>query len=451
MSGRRRWLAWGGLLALGAIWLAAIAVRDLLGRMAFPTVVRGARPADGRPVSGAAIAPDMLAAWLPPAPADALAYAIDEPLFNGSAVTLKRRWLWVPAGQAIVVDSRTGAVHVPIGTRFWKEFYLHLDTPLDEQSAGERRPGEQRSGDRRSGDSHAGGEEQLIERRILERVADDDGFLGWKFYKAHHLPQVPAHRLHLEAAGRDAARSIVPWFFRSDDWMPTQRVPQAVAIEIGGASAASARAGYVFPGTAQCVTCHAGATGWYARGSDSLAFGLTDLLADPERRARLKQRGWLEDDTDIVAAAPAGAMPDETRQLVKMLRHNCMTCHNAGPNALGRRTGFVLDPRIDYSAADLLALWSRPGLMMGTATRPIVTPGRPDESELMLRLRGEQGRRRMPPEEGGVHGLHARLIEQAERWIRTAGQAAAVAPRGASVPPSDPSSDARRHTGRSEP
>lgn len=434
MNGRRRWLAWGGLLALGAIWLTAIAVRDLLGRMAFPTVLRDARPADGRPASGAAIAPEVLAAWLPPAPADALAYAIDEPLFNGSAVTLKRRWLWVPAGQAIVVDSRTGAVHVPIGTRFWKEFHLRLETPLDEQSAGERRPGEQRSGDQRSADWRAGREAQLIERRILERVADDDGFLGWKFHKAHHLPQVPAHRLRLEAAGRDAARSIVPWFFRSDEWMPAQRVPQAIAIEVGGAPAASPRAGYVFPGTAQCVTCHAGATGWYARGSDSLAFGLTDLLADPQMRARLTQHGWLVDstgtDTDrnIVAAARVEAMPDETRQLVKMLRHNCMTCHNAGPNALGRRTGFVLDPGIDYSTADLLALWSRPGLMMGTATRPIVTPGRPDESELMLRLRGEQGRRRMPPEEGGVHGPHARLIEQAERWIRTAGRAAVPRP-----------------------
>lgn len=413
----RRWRIWSALLAIGAIWLGVVAARGVLGRLAFPTVARGVRPADGHPPSGAALTPEMFAAWLPPAPADALAYAIDEPLFNGAAVTLKRRWLWVPSGQAIIVDSPTASVHVPVGAKFWKEFYLRVDEPSDDERNIGGRPAEV---------SRSGGRERLIERRIIERVSGDDGFHGWKFYKAHYLPAVPAQRLRVPAGG-ESARSIASWFFRPDEWMPTQRVPQAVVVQVDDARGQATGTGYVFPGTAQCVTCHAGATGWYARDSDSLAFGLTDLLADPESRARLRQRGWLKDGGALVAPPQTDRAADETRQLVRMLRHNCMTCHNDSPNALGRRTGFVLDPRIDYDRTRLLAVLSRPGVMMGPATRSIVVPGHPDESELILRLKGELGRRRMPPEEGGVPGLHARLIERAERWILAAEPSASAA------------------------
>jgi hypothetical protein len=380
-ASQSRWRVVGSALVVAALlaWGLTLTTQLILTRLVFPSVSRGPRPADGRPATAAAVTSDQLEEWLPPAPMDALAYDIRTPLFNGADVQLKQRWIWLPAGASIreVGSPESPRTLVPIGTKFWKDFYLHID-----------------------------GVDHLVERRIIERVADPEGFHGWRFYKAHALPDAPSDDMRVSTIG------VRAFFLAPDAWLPSQRVPRAITLDVQDGERHVAA--YVFPGRTQCVTCHGGARGWYADGSDALAFGLTDLLRDPHARAELRARGWLT--SNVEPSAPVEA--DDTAGVVEALRHNCLSCHNRSQTALARLTGFTLDPRQRYTTRELAAVLSRRGVMMDVQTRPIVTPGVPEESEIILRLRGLYGRRRMPPVEGGVATMDERLIGRMERWIR---------------------------------
>lgn len=389
--------SWGlGMAGLCSFGLACALLGMTWFHSEFPTVARGPRPPDGRPTSGSSLAESRFQEWLPPAPGDALPYEIREPLFNGLDVTLKRRWLWVPPGRAIQETRRPGGpivVLVPPGTKFWKEFYL--DTPQGPR---------------------------LVERRLSVKAADRDGFLGWRFYTAHHL------RSRFSRQERSDMEPSSPYFLEADSWLPTQPRPRPLRVEFQGPEAN--RRPYIYPGTSQCASCHGGATGWYSSGSNSLALGLTDLLADHHLRAELKDRGWLRTDRreDRPLPSPAPSSEDldlrqkETDAFIALLRHNCLTCHNAGARAVARRTGFVLDPQKHYSTRDLIDALARPGVMRGAQTPPLVVPGSPESSELLLRLEGSATHRRMPPEEGGVPAPHLRLIERARAWISHSGK-----------------------------
>lgn len=369
-----------GGFAVGAVVLGLFIWRD----WDFPRMDRGRRPPPGRPAAGLLLASDEFRRWLPPAPADALPYEIAPPLFNGPDIAEKRRWLWVPPGQ-VLREIRGAAgyqIKVPAGTRLWKEFWLTT-----------------------------GRGQQLVERRLIERVPDGQGFNGWRFYKAHYLPERPSHQLSAEEplAGE--------YFLSSDDWLPTQPPMRAVSLTLREQAGTERR--YVFPGNTQCGTCHAGAQGFYPEGSGSLSFGLADLLRTQQMRAALLQRGWLVSENPPGEERPVShdALQAKTDRLVGVMRHNCLSCHNASPEAAARNTGFVLDPRREYSAQELWNLLSRRGVMQGTDTHPLVAPGTAHGGELFLRLRGEADRRRMPPSEGGVTSIHEVLLKQLEAWV----------------------------------
>jgi hypothetical protein len=100
-----------------------------------------------------------------------------------------------------------------------------------------------------------------------------------------------------------------------------------------------------------------------------------------------------------------------------MLRNNCLLCHNSSPRSAARDTAFVLDPIASFTRRELEGRLSARATFMGPRGKPILTPGKPKESEIALRLRGVEGRRRMPPLEGGVPDPDVELRQMVEGWI----------------------------------
>lgn len=348
----------------------------------FPHVERGPQPTSGIPPTGATLREANLDHWLPPPPKDAMPYEVRAPLFNGSDVVEKRRWLWVPKGTEIQVFSTSSGlrVDVPTGTMLWKEFWVR----------GEGAP-------------------QLVERRVMKRVNDSEGFEGWQFYKAHHLPERPRHDMNVGFIEAKAF-NMAP-----NSWHPTQPALRAISVSLG--IEAGLPREYVFPGRSQCVNCHGGAAGCYATGSNALVFGLSDLLANQESRTEMLRRQWLKQDSiwDQESRASEG-LTGETDRLVGLLRTNCLSCHNSSKNAMARRSGFVLDPQKRYSPVALAQALRQRGVMMGADTQPILNLERLSDSEILMRLEGRSGRRRMPPREGGVATKHEELIHAIKQW-----------------------------------
>lgn len=344
------------------------------------------------PQRGSEINTNLFGVQLPPPPLDALPYDVREPLSNGVAVPVKKRWLWVPDGQAIRVGA-TG-FDVPVGTMWWKEFYAETDRATF-----------------------------LIERRIIQRVVPSARHPdGWAFYSSYHLPEGElVSPLLLASTGADAA----PFMFSPTDWLPTQ--PRLDPLEVRFEDARGLQYAYVFPGQIQCQVCHAGATGAYPNADEDAVqvFGLHPNNLTPESFTALVARGWLvgADQTNVppVSAQPyADQSFDElTTTLTGVIRNNCASCHNPSPDAAASFTAFVVDPNADYSADALLALLSAPGMMVLDA-HPLVTPGDLMSSEIWLRLNGLEDRRRMPPVEGGLPDPDPAMLALWQAWIERA-------------------------------
>lgn len=88
------------------------------------------------------------------------------------------------------------------------------------------------------------------------------------------------------------------------------------------------------------------------------------------------------------------------QDVAPVLVANCVGCHSQGRPGL---TKGKLD----------MTTFAR--LMQGTPKEKVITPGKPDESHLTLRVRGEESPR-MPP--GGNNGLAEETIARIERWIQ---------------------------------
>jgi mono/diheme cytochrome c family protein len=371
---------------------------------------RTAVPTAGIPSRGAEIQDAVLDHALPPPPRDAVFYSVRHPLRNGRTVPLKKRWIWIPDGQKMrVARSQSGMlrVHLPVGAKLWKEFYLKT----------------------------CAGEPALVERRLLLKVADRDeenGWLlngGWKFYAAHYLPQMADgisgfnNRLRVRCADKDEQR----YLFRFAQWLPTQR--KAAATFVDFVDDAGAHYPYVFPGKTNCMVCHDGAAGAYADAArlPVLAFGAHPENVDPGSLQRMVDRGWIDAPAPLVAElleqARRAVARDRmqpavgTGRMLALFRNNCLSCHNSARGAGARQTAFVLQPGRRYSDAELARLLSASSRVMGAMAQPVIVPGQPDASELLMRLRGVQGRRRMPPAEGGVPELDRELITLTRAWI----------------------------------
>lgn len=355
----------------------------------------------GYPITGSAFALADYASLLPPPPLDALPYDVREPLFNGESVPVKKRWLWVPPGQSITVANEADApthVSVPAGATWWKEFYMETDRGVF-----------------------------LIERRLLVKVDPSaEHPNGWAFFSSYHLPIAAddADVLTLPSTSEESAAFL----FNPTDWLPTQSRKQP--LEIRFADVRGAEHAYVFPGDRQCSACHGGSAGHFPNDDDDpvLAFGLHPLSLTQQSYEAIVAHGWLTGaDALLNPAYPdaASEIPrdfDElTTELVGLMRQNCASCHNDSIHAQARGTAFTIDPNYAYSGAELLALLDVEA-RMDADPFPLVTPGSLDESELWLRLNGLEGRRRMPPREGGLPELDARMIDLWRQWIEGAAE-----------------------------
>jgi len=105
------------------------------------------------------------------------------------------------------------------------------------------------------------------------------------------------------------------------------------------------------------------------------------------------------------AQLPSGLGPDRVefaRDVRPILSQNCYQCH--GPDAESRQADLRLD--VAGGPAD---------------GRPIVIPGRPDESELFRRVSAPDADERMPPREANKE-LSAEQVEMLRRWIEQGGE-----------------------------
>jgi hypothetical protein len=385
--------------------LAAVLVAGCPGRRAQQDpVAPPPTPPPGYPARGATIAQELLDHHLPPPPKDAVLYEVRHPLNNGPTVPVKKRWFWIPDGTKIRLSTVDGkvAVKVPVGAMLWKEFYLR---------AGERTG--------------------LVERRILRKVADRDqenGWLlngGWRFYTSHHLPRRADGKNGYENELTVPIGEKAPYFFPPERWMPTQAKGAATFLTFTGGR--GERYPYVFPGKTQCTVCHDGAAGGYGNpgARPVLAFGPhPDNLTAASFQALVK-RGWIDAPVALAERYGEPSPPpadDRTGLLVAVFRNNCLSCHNGSARSIGRETGFVLEPGKDYTVEALRARLQRRSTVMGRLGLPVVAPGSPGQSELVLRLKGAAGRRRMPPAEGGLPDRDEALIKLASRWVAELGR-----------------------------
>jgi len=95
--------------------------------------------------------------------------------------------------------------------------------------------------------------------------------------------------------------------------------------------------------------------------------------------------------------APKGASP--AADALRVFETKCIECH--GPEVRKPKGGFGY-------VTDLVALAGDPAL---------VVPGKPDKSEVYLRLVTENPKERMPPAKAREGGLTPGQIEQVRRWI----------------------------------
>jgi hypothetical protein len=87
-----------------------------------------------------------------------------------------------------------------------------------------------------------------------------------------------------------------------------------------------------------------------------------------------------------------------SRDIAPILVGNCISCHN--PKDKARRKDFDLT--------------TFAGLMKGGADGPAITPGKPDETLLLLRVKGEETPK-MPP---GQNNLGPEAIAKIEEWVK---------------------------------
>lgn len=358
-----------------------------------------ASAAPSYPATGSELNVSLFSLQLPPPSLDALPYDVREPLSNGDSVPVKKRWLWVPPGQQIVVsegvDGRLN-IDVPEGALWWKEFYVETDRGSF-----------------------------LIERRIIARVAASRANPnGWAYYSAHYQsPDMGPEAVILDSGSTQASQFVL----QPDEWIPTQN--EALHQEIRFEDTRGVQYGYVFPGQTQCAACHNGAAGAYPNADDDpiMVFGLHPNNLTAESFVALVERGWITNGEMLlsqpVVAHTEAVMPIDalTDDLVAVIRNNCASCHNASPHAAANFTRFIVDPNYAYGTDELRQLLSVEGAMMPNA-KPLVTPGRLDESEIWLRINGLEDRRQMPPVEGGLPDGDPDIIALFERWIIQSGQ-----------------------------
>lgn len=287
---------------------------------------------------------------------DVFTYTPQYPLWSDGAS--KRRWFYLPPGATIDAQD-FDAWQFPPGTRFWKEF-------------GHGRP---------------------IETRLIERLADG----SWR-YAAYVW----------NADGSDARLASADGISK----LPAEDAPGGI---------------YAIPSVDDCRACHEGAA--------VPVLGVSALQLSPDR------------DPDAPNAEPAGAgdidltgliglgllrnVPAEraavvprvaatsaaARAALGYLHANCGHCHNdRGPLA---DLDFTLAQETAGTASVARSLHSTIGrvadsVVEGRSTR--IVAGRPDESQLVIRMKTRNPYNRMPPL--GTRIADDEAIALVDAWIR---------------------------------
>jgi hypothetical protein len=286
-----------------------------------------------------------------------LAFSPQYPLWTDGAS--KRRWLSLPPNTYIDA-SRPNAWEFPVGTRLWKEF-----------SVG-----------------------RAVETRYVERLADGQ----WR-YAAYVWNE----------AGTDA--TLAP------------------ADGVRGLPVAGAPNGrYTVPGEFDCRACHEGAA------VPVLGFSALQLSSDRDPLApnadafsaidlrTLVARGLVRNLPPALTDAPPRitASSATERAALGYLHGNCGHCHNADGSPVPVDVRLAQDVSLGSESAEpvlrsLLDASSRfraPGLAHDAR---VITPGRPDASTLLWRMRSTNPQTQMPPL--GVRALDHKALALLERWI----------------------------------
>jgi len=157
---------------------------------------------------------------------------------------------------------------------------------------------------------------------------------------------------------------------------------------------------YQVPGTGQCRSCH-------ARQDDSVIGFEPMQLTGPALRA-LEDQGVLSTPQDAAWPSVAGATWSEA-SVRGYLHANCAHCHS-DEGGLATTLGFSLEHQDTDSA---IGLPSRRG------RGPLVDPGNPAGSVLLLMLAGSPDLPRMPPL--GPQIVDVNAVTQVSEWIRSLG------------------------------
>jgi hypothetical protein len=265
---------------------------------------------------------------------------------------VKRRWIYLPPGTAIDA-SHPDAWEFPRGTRLWKEFAL--DRP--------------------------------VETRFIERLPDGSWQYGTYIWNEE---------------GTDA--TLAP------------------------ADGATVRGDYVVPAELDCRACHEGAA------VPVLAFSALQLSSD---RDPLAPHADARSDIDLQALIARGLIRNLPRELADArpriavtspveraalgyLHGNCGHCHNSNGNGVPVELSLAQSTVSGAAGAERVL---RSMIDAGGRFRPhgaseaarLITPGRPDTSVLIARVRSRNPQTQMPPI--GTRLIDNEALALLERWI----------------------------------
>jgi glucose/arabinose dehydrogenase/mono/diheme cytochrome c family protein len=284
-------------------------------------------------------------------------YEVSNPFWSDFAI--KRRWFALPGSDSRITFRRDQPWSFPAGTVWVK----HFDRPYYRPTGSPFR----------------------TETRILVKTESGVSGASYRWNDAGTEAEL------VPAGGTTAIFNV---------WSGDSLVPQT----------------WRFPGRSECLRCHDGAQGGAA------GFNTVQLNRQVRRGVHLLSQldamvsdGYFENPPTNTFLLPAlSPTSDETVSVESRVRSyfaaNCVQCHH--PGALNRAS-WDARPGIPLDAMGLLEVAE--SVPIGTNRMDLISPGKPEQSALYLRI-SALGANHMPPL--ATYELDAASIRLIERWIR---------------------------------